>query len=119
MCGPAPVPTMEIVAHQTGGSVRRGGSAWAVVLASAWAILASGAVAAGQQQASFAVAVTLHRVVKPLSAAELCKDGQPIRTLGATIRIDCPRPADSATAPGREAALTGGKLPRPEVTVTF
>lgn len=89
------------------------------MLVSAGAILASGIATAGQQQASFAVAVTLHRVMKPLSAAELCKDGQPLKTLGATIRIDCPRPADRATTPGREASLTGEKLPRPEVTVTF
>ena len=99
--------------------MRAAGAAWAVMLVGAWATLASGVAAGGQQQASFAVAVTLHRVVKPLSAAELCKDGQPIRTLGATIRIDCPRPADRAATPGSEAALTGGKLPRPEVTVTF
>lgn len=99
--------------------MRTGRSAWAVMLVSAWATLASGAAAAGQQQTSFAVAVTLHRVVKPLSAAELCKDGQPIRTLGATIRIDCPRPADRPATSGREASLTDDKLARPEVTVTF
>lgn len=89
------------------------------MLVVAGALLASGAAGAGQQQASFSVAVTLHRVVKPLSAAELCKDGEPIRTLGATIRIDCPRPPNRAAVPGREASLTGEKLPRPEVTVTF
>ncbi|MHB1123106.1 MAG: hypothetical protein ACYC0T_10350 [Ramlibacter sp.] len=73
---------------------------------------------AGQQQASFSVAVTLHRVVKPLSASELCKEGKPIRTLGATIQIDCP-PAGRTAAPGGEASLTDEKRPRAEVTVSF
>lgn len=119
MFGPVSLSTMEVLAQASGGSVRTAGSAWAVVLVSAGAILASGVAAAGQQQASFAVAVTLHRVVKPLSAAELCKNGQPIRTLGATIRIDCPRPTNGAAGSAQEASLTGEKLPRPEVTVTF
>lgn len=83
------------------------------------AFLGSEDASAGQQQASFAVAVTLHRVVKPLSAAELCKDGKPIRTLGATIQIDCPRPLSKAGGDGTEASLAAERLPRPEVTVTF
>lgn len=99
--------------------MRTGGSGWVATLVGAWASLAFGAALAGQQQASFAVAVTLHRVVKPLSAAELCKDGQPIRTLGATIRIDCPRTTEKPATSGREASLPDERLPRPEVTVTF
>ncbi len=93
-------------------------SAWPALLV-AGTLMAPGGAAAGQQQASFAVAVTLHRVVKPLSAAELCKDGKPIQTLGATIRIDCPPPAEKAVRAGAEASPTGEKLQRPEVTVTF
>lgn len=94
-------------------------SAWAAMLVVAGAVTAWGVAEAGQQQASFSVAVTLHRVVKPLSAAELCKDGTPIRTLGATIQIDCPRPVNKAGGAENEASLTGKRLPRPEVTITF
>ncbi|WP_461498346.1 hypothetical protein [Ramlibacter sp.] len=56
--------------------------------------------------------------MKPLSASELCKEGKPIRTLGATIQIDCP-PAGRTAAPGGEASLTDEKRPRAEVTVSF
>lgn len=88
------------------------------MLAVAWGLLASGPATAGQQQASFSVAVTLHRLVKPLSAAELCKDGKPIQTLGATIQVDCPRPVERAGADA-QGARANEKIPRPEVTVIF
>lgn len=94
-------------------------SAWPALLVIVSALMASGAAAAGQQQASFSVAVTLHRVVKPLSAAQLCKDGRPIQSLGAMIQIDCPQAPQKAGAAAREATLTDANLPRPEVTVTF
>lgn len=113
------LPRIEVSSKETGGRVNTAKSAWPALLALAGAFLVPAAAAAGQQQASFAVAVTLHRVVKPLSAAELCKDGRPIQTLGATIQIDCPRPVGRTGAAGSEASLRDGKAPRPEVTVTF
>ena len=88
-----------------------------LLIASA-ALLSSGAASA--QQASFAVSVTLHSVVKPLSAAQLCQDGKPMSMLGATISIDCPVVASADNTQqdaGSRAAPT--KLRQPEVTVTF
>jgi len=86
---------------------------------------AAGGASANQTHAAFAVAVTLHTVVKPLSAEQLCHNGRPIQTLGATIQIDCPRMHPAA--PGGPAArvtpaAAGTVEPRqlpPEVTVTF
>jgi len=66
--------------------------------------------------------VTLHTAVKPLSAAELCRDGRPIQTLGATIQIDCPKPVRSQqpmTESTGEPRPTGDPPAHPEVTVTF
>lgn len=76
---------------------------------------------AGQQQASFSVAVTLHMAVKPLSAAELCRDGRPITTLGATIQVNCSRvnPPPQGPAPATREATAPDRPARPEVTVTF
>lgn len=101
--------------------MRIGLSGVAAALLVASGVVAAAPAAAGQQQASFSVAVTLHMAVKPLTPAELCRDGRPITTLGATIQVDCSRvnapPQDrppttrEATAPERPA--------RPEVTVTF
>lgn len=89
-------------------------------------LLGTAGVWASEQQvnAAFAVAVTLHTVVKPLSADQLCRDGLPIQSLGATIQIECPHgPPAAPAAPAREAnpAAPGAIQPRqaPEVTVTF
>ena len=77
--------------------------------------------AAGAQQASFAVAVTLHAAAKPMSAAKLCPAGKPAEILGATIRVDCPLVANAGTH--STAERTGSSLTNaqrhPEVTVTF
>jgi hypothetical protein len=88
----------------------------------AGALVAAAGAAAGQQQASFAVAVTLHTAVKPLSAAELCRDGRPITTLGATIQVACPKPAAQTQQPSEgtpEPSATRERQSPPEVTVTF
>jgi hypothetical protein len=79
-----------------------------------------GCGAASAQQASFAVAVTLHAAAKPMSAAQLCPEGKPMDILGATIRVDCPVVAKaSATAAGHTGS-SQNVIPRhPEVTVTF
>jgi hypothetical protein len=88
-------------------------------------VLAAGLLNCGiasAQQASFAVAVTLHTTMsKPLSVAQLCPAGKPTETLGAIVRVECPLVANAGT--GSSAPLAGSSLAnpqrQPEVTVTF
>jgi hypothetical protein len=75
---------------------------------------------AGAQQASFAVAVTLHTSMsKPLAVAQLCaQQPRPIEMLGARIQVDCP---ETENGKGKAGPTPAG-APRPtvpEVLVTF
>ncbi|HEY5678087.1 MAG TPA: hypothetical protein VIR81_14935 [Myxococcales bacterium] len=101
--------------------MRVGLSGVVVALLAASSLGVSALAFAGQQQASFSVAVTLHMSVKPLSPVELCRNGRPITAVGATIQVDCSRvnlPPQDRPAAVREA--TAPERPaRPEVTVTF
>ena len=75
------------------------------------------------QQASFAVAITLHAASKPLNAAQLCQKGKPTPTevLGVAIRVDCPKEtnatATNVVGGGANSPPPAGRAP--EVTVTF
>jgi len=96
--------------------------AWPACLVLVAALAAPALAASNQQQASFSVAITLHTAVKPLSAAELCRDARTIQTLAATIQVDCPTAATSQQARPEstpEPHSTGEPQARPEVTVTF
>lgn len=81
------------------------------------------AAAAGEQQATFAVAVRLHAVAKIPSARELCAadaplDARTLQTLGVAVRVDCPPPtAEARTSAPRAAA--GERARPPEVLVSF
>lgn len=88
------------------------------------AVAGPGLAASNEQRASFSVAVTLHTAVKPLSVAELCRDGRPFQVVGASIEVDCTKSAPPVRAGRSEAArqpATSSTEPpsRPEVTVVF
>jgi hypothetical protein len=81
-------------------------------------LLACGA--AGAQQASFAVAITLHATMsKPLAVAQLCaQQPKPIDMLGARIQVDCPMAGPGKGTAGATVAAAARPAP-PEVLVTF
>lgn len=82
-------------------------------------LLLSGA--AHSQQASFAVAVTLHSASVPDAARQLCPQGKPTGYLASGIvRIDCPAIAKPAEAQ-RDAAttLSSTVTAKNEVLVSF
>jgi hypothetical protein len=83
------------------------------------ALLACGAASA--QQASFAVAVTLHAASKPLAASQLCPEGKPMDVLGIAVRVDCPTVANanSTNVLGGTASSSRHAARPPEITVTF
>jgi hypothetical protein len=84
------------------------------------ALLACGIATA--QQASFAVAVTLHAASKPLAASQLCPEGKPMDVLGVAVRVDCPTVAANSNATnvlGGAANSSRHAARSPEVTVTF
>lgn len=85
--------------------------------------LASGLLGCGMvnaQQASFAVAVTLHTTMsKPLSVEQLCtQQPKPIDVLGARIQVDCPVAAKDQRTVKTNLAAAPRPAP-PEVLVTF
>ena len=83
------------------------------------AALLSGGSAYGQQ-ASFAVASTLHAASKPIALAQLCPEGKPMDIVGATVRVSCPVVAEAGTGTTERIAPAAAKGQRlPEVTVTF
>jgi hypothetical protein len=88
-------------------------------LIAAAALLGCGAASA--QQASFAVAITLHAASKPLAAAQLCPEGKPMDVLGVAVRVDCPTlaNANSTNVLGGAASSSRHAARPPEITVTF
>ena len=88
-------------------------------LVTAAALLSCGA--AGAQQASFAVAITLHAASKPLAAAQLCPEGKPMDVLGVAVRVECPTAANASATNvlGANASPSRHTVRPPEVTVTF
>lgn len=86
------------------------------------AVLCSSAgVAHSEQQASFAVAITLHAISKPVAVERLCPDGKPLDRTGVLISVTCP--ATSATGfpafDDRLNPLSRGTRESPVVVVTF
>ena len=82
------------------------------------ALLAGGA--AHGQQASFAVAITLHAASKPMTVAQLCPEGKPTDVLGATVRVSCPAVAAGRAGITEQVGPAFDKVQRqPEVVVTF
>jgi hypothetical protein len=73
------------------------------------------------QQASFAVAITLHTAMKPLTASQLCPAGKPMDILAVAVRVECPTVANanSFNVLGSSARSSGQPSPPPEITVTF
>ena len=67
----------------------------------------TGMTHAAEQQASFAVAVTLYSISKPLAVAQLCPQGKPLGRVNVSITVHCPE-AQSALA----ASRTGPSNPR-------
>lgn len=53
---------------------------------------------AAEQQASFAVAITLHSISKPLAVAQLCPAGKPLDRVGVAITVTCPAPAGNVNS---------------------
>jgi hypothetical protein len=80
-----------------------------------------GCGAASAQQASFAVAVTLHAASKPMAAAQLCPEGKPMDVLGVAVRVDCRTVANASSTNvlGGPASSPRHASRPPEVTVTF
>lgn len=81
-----------------------------------------GAVWAAEQQASFAVAITLHAISKPISVAQLCPEGKPLDRVGVSISVSCPartaQPSAGLTeGSGERKALDASSWPT--VVVTF
>lgn len=82
-----------------------------------------GVAGAAEQQASFAVAITLHTISKPLAASQLCPEGKPLDRVGVSISVSCPGagggdPADS-DAQARFLRAAGRPNMGPTVVVTF
>ena len=75
--------------------------------------------AAQAQQASFAVAVTLHAVAKPMSAAQLCPRAGSVEMAGAVVRVECPTVTSATSSSTAKHEASASHRQRPEVTVTF
>ena len=79
-----------------------------------------GAADAAEQQASFAVAITLHTISKPMTAATLCPEAKPLDRVGVSITVTCPFERETPTASQRAPLQkTSGTAQSPTVFVTF
>ena len=65
----------------------------------------TGIAHAAEQQASFAVAITLYSISKPLAVAQLCPQGKPLGRVNVSITVHCPE-APSALAASRTGPST-------------
>ena len=75
---------------------------------------------AHSQQASFAVAVTLHSASQSAAAAQLCPGGKPLSLLAPMVRVDCPQSDKTVQAPRDTATpASGSSASLREVIVTF
>lgn len=83
---------------------------------------------AAEQQASFAVAITLHTLSKPLAVAQLCPAGKPLDRVGVGITVTCPAAAGTVKSygPGSPVAqdailntIDTAAISQPFVVVSF
>lgn len=80
---------------------------------------------AAEQQASFAVAITLHSISKPLAVAQLCPAGKPLDRVGVAITVSCPdsvgnlNGASMADSERSSRAPSNAARSTPYVVVTF
>ena len=91
----------------------------ATVAAFAWSAPCSYA-----EQATFAVAITLHSGTRGVTAAQLCPDGKPLESLRSLVQVYCP--PIGAAEPNAQESKPDGSLtpaavasPRREIIVSF
>ncbi len=85
-------------------------------------LMTAGAVHAAEHQASFAVAITLHAMSKPMAVAQLCPEGKPLDSVGVSIKVTCPMIEGKAAAQTEHSPPlqnTSGTARPPTVFVTF
>lgn len=97
-------------------------AAAAKVLIISAGLVGLGAANAAEQQASFAVAITLYTISKPMAVAQLCPEGKPLDRVGVSITVTCPvieGKTAAATEPSPFLQQTRGTFSPPTVFVTF
>lgn len=97
-------------------------SAAASVLIISAGLMSLGAADAAEQQASFAVAITLHTISKPMAVARLCPEGKPLDRVGVSITVTCPAIEGKTASASEHSPLlrtTSGSARQPTVFVTF
>jgi hypothetical protein len=81
----------------------------------------AGWAGAAEQQASFAVAITLHAISKPIVARTLCPEAPRLDRLNVAITVSCPGIGQDAIPSVTDAALrkSGLSANAPTVFVSF
>lgn len=85
-------------------------------------LMSLGASQAAEQQASFAVAITLHTISKPMAVAQLCPEGKSLDRVGVSITVSCPAIEGRTAAAIEHSPLrqkASGTATLPTVFVTF